>query len=86
MSLLSLDHAVNWEAISAIGQTDKGQVQHLAAGTKEMKTRITFMLAGLTTLAFTVTRAFAVEGGPANFGMITPFAGVIHEPGLAVAT
>ncbi len=55
-----------------------------------MKTRITFMLAGLTMLAFTVTRAFAVEGGlsrPISGMQIAPFAGVIPpEPGLAVAT
>ncbi len=45
-----------------------------------MKTRITFMLAGLTMLAFTVTRAFAVEGGlgrPISGMQIAPFAGVI---------
>ena len=55
-----------------------------------MKTRITFMLAGLTMLAFTVTRAFAVEGGlsrPISGMQIAPFAGVISpEPGRAVAT
>ena len=48
------------------------------------------MLLGLTVLAFTVTRAFAVEGGlgrPISGMQIAPFAGVIPpEPGLAVAT
>jgi len=55
-----------------------------------MKTRITFMLAGLTMLAFTVTGAFAVEGGlsgPISGMQIAPFAGVIPpEPARAVAT
>jgi len=55
-----------------------------------MKTRIILMLLGLTVLAFTVTRAFAVEGGlgrPISGMSIAPFAGVIPpEPGLAVAT
>jgi len=48
------------------------------------------MLLGLTVLAFTVTRAFAVEGGlgrPISGMSIAPYAGVIPpEPGLAVAT
>ncbi|HEY2379978.1 MAG TPA: transporter [Terriglobia bacterium] len=55
-----------------------------------MKTRIILMLLGLTVLAFTVTRAFAVEGGlgrPISGMSIAPYAGVIPpEPGLAVAT
>jgi hypothetical protein len=55
-----------------------------------MKTRITLTLAGLTVLAFSVTRAFAVEGGlgrPISGMSIAPFAGVIPpEPGLAVLT
>jgi hypothetical protein len=55
-----------------------------------MKTRITLTLAGLTVLVFTVTRAFAVEGGlgrPISGMQIAPFAGVIPpEAGLAVAT
>jgi hypothetical protein len=55
-----------------------------------MKTKITLMLVGLTVLAFTVTRAFAVEGGlgrPISGMQIAPYAGVIPpEPGLAVAT
>jgi len=55
-----------------------------------MKTKITLMLAGLTVLAFSVTRAFAVEGGlgrPISGMQIAPYAGVIPpEPGLAVAT
>jgi len=55
-----------------------------------MKTRITLTLAGLTVLAFSVTRAFAVEGGlgrPISGMSIAPYAGVIPpEPGLAVAT
>ena len=54
-----------------------------------MKTRTTLTLAGLTVLAFSVTRAFAVEGGlgrPISGMQIAPFAGVIPpEPGLAVA-
>jgi hypothetical protein len=48
------------------------------------------MLLGLTVPAFTVTRAFAVEGGlgrPISGMSIAPYAGVIPpEPGLAVAT
>jgi hypothetical protein len=48
------------------------------------------MLLGLTVLAFSVTRAFAVEGGlgrPISGMSIAPFAGVIPpEPGLAVLT
>jgi hypothetical protein len=48
------------------------------------------MLVGLTVLAFSVTRAFAVEGGlgrPISGMSIAPYAGVIPpEPGLAVAT
>jgi hypothetical protein len=55
-----------------------------------MKTRITLTLVGLTVLAFSATRAFAVEGGlgrPISGMQIAPFAGVIPpEPGLAVAT
>ena len=55
-----------------------------------MKTRIILMLVGLTVLAFSVTRAFAVEGGlgrPISGMSIAPYAGVIPpEPGLAVAT
>jgi len=55
-----------------------------------MKTRIILMLLGLTVPAFTVTRAFAVEGGlgrPISGMSIAPYAGVIPpEPGLAVAT
>ena len=55
-----------------------------------MKTKITLMLVGLTVLAFSVTRAFAVEGGlgrPISGMSIAPYAGVIPpEPGLAVAT
>ena len=55
-----------------------------------MKTRITLTLAGLIVLAFSATRAFAVEGGlgrPISGMSIAPFAGVIPpEPGLAVAT
>src|SRR5678815_3098646 len=55
-----------------------------------MKTKVTLMLVGLTVLAFTVTRAFAVEGGlgrPISGMSIAPYAGVIPpEPGLAVAT
>jgi hypothetical protein len=55
-----------------------------------MKPKITLMLVGLTVLSFTVTRAFAVEGGlgrPISGMSIAPFAGVIPpEPGLAVAT
>ena len=55
-----------------------------------MKTRITLTLVGLTVLAFSVTRAFAVEGGlgrPISGMSIAPYAGVIPpEPGLAVAT
>jgi hypothetical protein len=55
-----------------------------------MKTRIILMLLGLTVLAFSVARAFAVEGGlgrPISGMSIAPFAGVIPpEPGLAVAT
>ena len=55
-----------------------------------MKTRIILMLLGLTVLAFTVTRAFAVEGGlgrPISGMSIAPYAGVIPpEPGLVVAT
>ena len=55
-----------------------------------MKTRITLRLAGLTVLALSVTRAFAVEGGlgrPISGMSIAPYAGVIPpEPGLAVAT
>jgi hypothetical protein len=55
-----------------------------------MKTRIILMLLGLTLLAFTVRRAFAVEGGlgrPISGMSIAPYAGVIPpEPGLAVAT
>jgi len=48
------------------------------------------MLAGVTVLTFSDTRAFAVEGGlgrPISGMQIAPFAGVIPpEPGLAVAT
>jgi hypothetical protein len=48
------------------------------------------MLAGVTVLTFSVTRAFAVEGGlgrPISGMSIAPYAGVIPpEPGLAVAT
>jgi hypothetical protein len=55
-----------------------------------MKTRRILMVLGLTVLAFSVTRAFAVEGGlgrPISGMQIAPFAGVIPpEPGLAVAT
>jgi hypothetical protein len=55
-----------------------------------MKTRIILTLLGLTIPAFSVTRAFAVEGGlgrPISGMSIAPFAGVIPpEPGLAVAT
>jgi hypothetical protein len=55
-----------------------------------MKTKVTLMLVGLTVLAFSVTRAFAVEGGlgrPISGMSIAPYAGVIPpEPGLAVAT
>ena len=55
-----------------------------------MKTKIILALAALTVLAFSVTRAFAVEGGlgrPISGMQIAPFAGVIPpEPGLAVAT
>jgi hypothetical protein len=55
-----------------------------------MKTRIPLTLAGLTVLAFSVTRAFAVEGGlgrPISGMSIAPFAGVVPpEPGLAVLT
>jgi len=55
-----------------------------------MKTRIILMLLGLTVPAFTVTRAFAVEGGWGRLisdMSIAPYAGVIPpEPGLAVAT
>jgi len=55
-----------------------------------MKTKITLMLVGLTVLAFSVTRTFAVEGGlgrPISGMSIAPYAGVIPpEPGLAVAT
>jgi hypothetical protein len=47
------------------------------------------MVVGLTALAFTATRAFAVEGGlgrPISGMQIAPFAGVIPpKPGLAVA-
>jgi len=54
-----------------------------------MKTKITLTLAGLTVLAFSVTRAFAVEGGlgrPISGMQIAPFAGVVPpEPGLAFA-
>jgi hypothetical protein len=64
--------------------------QPLTAKTNQMKTKITLMLVGLTVLAFTVTRAFAVEGGlgrPISGMQIAPYAGVIPpEPGLAVAT
>ena len=52
-----------------------------------MKTSITLMLAGITVLTFSVTRAFAVEGGlgrPISGMSIAPFAGVVPpEPGLA---
>ena len=55
-----------------------------------MNTRITVNLVGLTVLAFSVTRAFAVEGGlgrPISGMSIAPFAGVVPpEPGLAVLT
>ena len=55
-----------------------------------MKTRIILMLVGLTVLAFSVTRAFAVEGGlgrPISGMSIAPYAGVIPpEPGFAFAT
>ena len=55
-----------------------------------MKTKITLMLVGLTVLAFSVTRAFAVEGGlgrPISGMSIAPYAGVIPpEPGFAFAT
>jgi hypothetical protein len=55
-----------------------------------MKTRIILTLVGLTVLAFTVTRAFAVEGGlgrPISGMSIAPYAGVVPpEPGFAVAT
>jgi hypothetical protein len=55
-----------------------------------MKTRITLNLVGLTVLAWSVTRAFAVEGGlgrPISGMSIAPFAGVVPpEPGFAVAT
>jgi hypothetical protein len=48
------------------------------------------MLVGLTVLAFSVTRAFAVEGGlgrPISGMSIAPYAGVIPpEPGFAFAT
>ena len=54
-----------------------------------MKTKITLTLAGLTVLAFSVTRAFAVEGGlgrPISGMQIAPFAGAVPpEPGLAIA-
>ncbi len=55
-----------------------------------MKTRIILTLVGLTVLVFSVTRAFAVEGGlgrPISGMSIAPFAGVVPpEPGLAVLT
>jgi len=55
-----------------------------------MNTRITLNLVGLTVLAFSVARAFAVEGGlgrPISGMSIAPFAGVVPpEPGLAVLT
>jgi hypothetical protein len=55
-----------------------------------MKTRIILMLVELTVLAFSVTRAFAVEGGlgrPISGMSIAPYAGVIPpEPGFAFAT
>ena len=54
-----------------------------------MKTRIILTLAGLTVLAFSATRAFAVEGGlgrPVSGMSIAPFAGVIPpEPGFLVS-
>src|SRR5437588_10499406 len=61
-----------------------------AVKTNQMKTRIILILAGLTILTFTSTRAFAVEGGlgrPISGMSIAPFAGVVPpEPGLAVLT
>ena len=54
-----------------------------------MKTRINPMLVGLAVLVFSVTRAFAVEGGlgrPISGMSIAPFAGVIPpEPGFLVS-
>src|SRR6266446_2564044 len=54
-----------------------------------MKTRFNFILVELTVLAFSVTRAFAVEGGlgrPISGMSIAPFAGVIPpEPGFLVS-
>jgi hypothetical protein len=54
-----------------------------------MKTRFIFILAAVMILAFSLNRAFAVEGGlgrPISGMQIAPFAGVIPpEPGLAVA-